>query len=81
MTAEQLQNTNDLISAKREFNILNRRSDRLLFAKLLCSSSGYFSVSEMLTFVEEMRGLDLRQFEDREAFKSFFFCWVGGQEA
>ena len=77
MTAEQARNINDLVCTHRRQNLLGRRSDRLFFAKHLCSITNYFSVSEMLLFLDEMRGLDLRQSEDQEVFKSFLHCWLG----
>lgn len=57
---------------------LRRRDSRKKFARDLADLFSFWSYGEMESFVEEMRGLDLRKNEDVEIFEQFLHSWFSG---
>lgn len=69
----------EFINSISSRDLLNTKSRRRVAYKL-SELVGYWSVAEMLLFVDEMRGLDLSKSEDRAVFCEFFFSWLKGVE-
>lgn len=79
MTSEQkLSVSRAVYGASR--GILGRSKGREAFANVLVEASGYWNFSEVKDFIEEMRGLNFRNVDDRKYFLDFFFYWLDRKE-
>lgn len=58
-------------------NVLRTAGSRKKFGRELCEALQFWSFEEMQSFVEEMRGLNFRQSEDRQLFVQFLSTWIG----
>jgi len=57
---------------------LRRRDSRRKLARDLADLFSFWSYSEMESFVEEMRGLDLQKKEDVQTFVDMLSAWHSG---
>ena len=58
-----------------ENHSMKRRNSRKLLARQVAAITGYWSLRETESFVEEMRGLDFSNREDCETFVKFLLVW------
>lgn len=57
-------------------NPLRKSEDRYKLASSIYSLTNYYNFNEILYFVEEMRGLNLKSEIDRQLFIDFFKTWI-----
>lgn len=65
-----------VLCSNKKINLLRRREDRQKLASHIQQITNYYSFNEILFFVEEMRGLDLRKDDEQQLFLKFFECWL-----
>ena len=67
-----------ILSAINSFhrNPLRNDANRKQLARSIQSITNYFSVQEIILFLEEMRGLDLKDRNDRQLFFDMLHCWL-----
>ena len=79
MTATNKTAIDQLIDSSPQF--MRRRDSRQKFARSLADILHFWNYSEMESFVEEMRGLNLSNSEDRQIFFQFAEAWCHGVAA
>jgi len=79
MTATNKTAIDQLIDSNPQF--MRRRDSRQKFARSLADILHFWNYSEMESFIEEMRGLNLSVREDRHLFFQFAEAWCRGVAA